>query len=122
MISEQLFSILNDNSIAYKTDVSLREHSTFRIGGEGELGIFPASAGELSVALKACKSENIPFRIIGKGSNLLFSDGLTQGAFIFTERMTGISVSKGLITAEAGVSLASLSSKAAEKSSPNIFV
>ena len=116
MIPEQIFSILNDNNVEYKKGVSLREHSTFRIGGVGELGIFPASGNKLSVALQACKSENIPFRIIGKGSNLLFSDGITQGAFIFTERMTGITVSNELITAEAGASLAALSSKAAENS------
>lgn len=116
MIPEQLYSILENSGIYFEKNIPLRDHSTFRIGGVGELAIFPSTAKELILAISVCKELDIPCRIIGKGSNLLFSDGHLSGAFIFTERLSKITVENNLITAEAGASLAALSSKAAENS------
>ena len=116
MIPDQLLKVLTEQGIDFSQSISLRSYSTFRIGGICELGIFPDTKDKLVKALSACISFGVTYRVIGKGSNLLFSDGLTEGACIFTERMSEISVNGDLITADSGASLASLASKAAENS------
>ena len=116
MIPDRLISALEEAGVSTEKNIPLREYSTFRIGGQGELGIFPATADELTASVLLCRGSGVTYRIIGKGSNLLFSDGLTEGAFIFTEKMASITVDGDTLTADAGASLAALSSRAAENS------
>ena len=116
MIPTTLFETLKSENICYKENLPLRPYSTFRIGGSGEIGIFPDTKERLIRAIEACISHSVTYRIIGKGSNLLFPDGHTEGAFIFTEAMRKITVTENTVTADAGASLAALSTVAAENS------
>ena len=116
MISDNLLSMLDEQNIQYRQNILLRPFSTFRIGGSGEIGIFPDTKEKLIRAIEACISHSVTYRIIGKGSNLLLPDGYTEGAFVFTEAMRKITVTENTVTADAGASLAALSTVAAENS------
>ncbi|MEN9344439.1 MAG: UDP-N-acetylenolpyruvoylglucosamine reductase [Chlamydiota bacterium] len=60
----------------------LKEVSTFEIGGPARLFVEVFSTQELQEALLYCQSENLPFFILGKGSNSLFHDRGFNGLVI----------------------------------------
>lgn len=54
--------------------VLLKEYSTFGIGGESSLFCSCASSDDLQKVFFWAKEKNLPFLVIGKGSNCLFPD------------------------------------------------
>ncbi len=114
MIPREFYSTLDRERISYIKDLPLSRYSSFRIGGEGEIGIFPKDKSELIFCLSEAKKYSLPCRILGKGSNILFGDGYIDGVFIFTEKLCNIEINGTCIYAEAGATLASVSAKAAE--------
>ncbi len=60
----------------------LSEVSTFGIGGPAKYYLEAHSVEDMSSALVYCRSENIPYFILGKGSNSLFDDRGFNGLVI----------------------------------------
>ncbi len=89
-------------------------HTTFRIGGPAGVFCLPETEAALAALLRLCREEGVPCLVIGRGSNLLFSDRGFDGAVISTAAMDGISFDGTLVRASCGTSLARLSSSAAE--------
>lgn len=76
MIEEKIYQLLE---AAAGTDHIYREepmknHTTFRIGGNAEVFAAPDSADGVERVLQICREENIPCTVIGNGSNLLVGD------------------------------------------------
>lgn len=65
-----------------KKDEPMKNHTTFRIGGPAMLFASPASEEQLAKLIKCVKKWQIPFFILGNGSNLLVSDKGYQGVVI----------------------------------------
>ena len=107
---------LREAGIPCVEGLSLKEYSTFRIGGRARLALFPRSVEELRAAVRILREAEMPLEIIGNGSNILFGDGELRQTLIFTKEMTGLSKEGNRLVAMAGVSLASLAAKAAEAS------
>lgn len=63
-------------------DARLSDHTTFRLGGPCPLLLHCRSPEDVCAAVAACRSEGIPFRLMGGGSNLLVSDGGVPEAVI----------------------------------------
>lgn len=61
---------------------SLKELSTFGIGGSADYFIDVHDISTMQEVLLYCKQENIPYCIVGKGSNSLFDDRGFQGLVI----------------------------------------
>ena len=96
------------NKIDAERGVSLANHSTFKIGGNCALAVFPKSSEELKIALQTLKKYGIKHRVIGRGSNILFSDKGYDGALIFTNKMCEIRRENDVtVYAEAGATLKS---------------
>lgn len=55
--------------------VGMKRHTTFRIGGMAEVMVWPRDLDGLSRALELAKEMELPWRILGQGSNLLVGDG-----------------------------------------------
>jgi len=62
--------------------VLLKRYTTFRIGGRPALYLRPRSRPELGVALRQCRRREMPFRVMGGGSNILVDDGQLPFAVI----------------------------------------
>ena len=58
------------------------QYTTFRIGGEADALCFVESLAELQQLFSYLIHEGIPFFVVGKGSNLLISNGGFQGVLI----------------------------------------
>jgi len=96
-----------------KENVSLKNYSTFRIGGKAEYFFIAKSKDELVSAILIAKKLKLPLFILGNGSNLLISDKGFNGLVIRLQ-VTGFRLKMNAIYAEAGVFLNRLVSLALE--------
>ena len=60
----------------------LAKYTTMKIGGPSEIMSIPNNIDDLISEVMYCKEENIPYRILGNGSNLLISDKGIRGFVI----------------------------------------
>ena len=73
-------SKLNKENIKY--DVSMKDYTSFKIGGPAECLIKVQNTDEIQEILNISKAEQIPLTIIGNGSNLLVRDKGIKGIVI----------------------------------------
>ncbi|MFV0381255.1 MAG: UDP-N-acetylmuramate dehydrogenase [Breznakia sp.] len=93
-----------------KENISIKAYTSLHIGGNVRLFVEPKSVDELSCTIQNAKRYEIPYFIIGNGSNVLFSDQGFNGLIIVTKsRLTKLFlVDETSIIAQAGVSLKSV--------------
>lgn len=98
-------------------DEPMKEHTTFRIGGPADYLIFPASMEDVAFVFRCLKKHDIPFVILGNGSNVLVLDKGIRGAVIkFNSPISAIRKDGNTLTAGAGALLRDVSGFAAENS------
>jgi len=93
----------------------LFKHTTFRVGGPVGLYIQADNTGDLALLLKYCDEKDIDCLVIGRGSNLLFSDKGFDGVVVRLGRdfnKLKIDEENNQIIAGAAVVLARVISKA----------
>lgn len=96
---------------------AMSKHTTFRVGGPAEYFLIPETEEEVGKLVAICRKEEVPYYIIGNGSNLLVSDAGYRGAIIqIGRRMNEIKVEGNFITAQAGALLSAIGNKALEHS------
>ena len=88
----------------------MSRHTSFRIGGPARRMAFPDSAEQLVQLMGIAAECGVRPLVIGKGSNLLTADaGLDRLVIDTSEAMTKLEeIERGILRAEAGVSLAQL--------------
>lgn len=98
----------------------LTAHTTFRIGGPALYYLIPEGVEEVRDALRFAREKELPFYVIGRGSNLLFEDEGYHGVVIEIgkgmEQVTMKEEPDGTVcvTAQAGIPLSTLAAKLAE--------
>lgn len=113
-IYEELCAIAGANRVL--TGEPMSRHTTFRIGGPADILVTP-EIETLPEVIAYCKKKNIPFLVIGNGSNLLCADAGVEGVVIEIGRqMSDIVIEGNYITAQAGALLSSIAAKAAARS------
>lgn len=113
MSIEKLISALTSEGVEHKTNMPLSILSSFKIGGNASLAVFPKSREEMAAAVRASRAEGVRYAVIGRGSNVLFSDDGFDGAIILTNYIKQIRKENDIIYAETGVHLGVLASLAA---------
>ena len=91
--------------VEFATALPLSSKSSFRIGGEADLAVFPKNAAQLGFIIE---NLDMPYVVVGNGSNILFEDEGYRGCVIFTEKMNEVTVDGNRITAGAGASFTAL--------------
>ena len=86
----------------------LSSKTSFKIGGKADLAVFPKNEDELDYIMAYLKDRDMPYIVIGNGSNILFDDEGYRGCVIFTERMNKVTLEGNRITAGAGASFTAL--------------
>lgn len=95
----------------------MKRHTTFRIGGPAEVFVMPGNLEEMQRILEICRTEDLPYFILGNGSNLLVSDKGYQGVVVQLYRNFGqIRVEDRRIHAQAGALLSGIAAAAREAS------
>lgn len=96
-------------------DEPMYKHTTYKVGGPAKLFLKVNSIRSLTVVLQYCKDNAIQYMLIGKGSNLLFSDKLYEGIVIsLNGHFSNFEVNGSKMIVDAGVSMISLAYEAAK--------
>ena len=69
-----------------KLNEPLRDYTTYHVGGPAAALCSPATRQDLQRLVAECSGENIPFFILGSGSNLLVHDSGVQMVVIRLDR------------------------------------
>lgn len=94
-------------------DEPMKNHTSFKIGGPADFLVTPRDARDISRIIKNLK--NIPYYVIGNGSNILVKDEGYRGVIIkIGNKMSKFLIEGNTITAQSGVPLGRLASKAQE--------
>ena len=95
------------------TEEAMSQHTTFKIGGPADYFLVPDKGEDVGRVIKICKEKEIPYFILGNGSNLLVGDGGYRGAVIQIYRnMSSVTVEGNEITAQAGALLSAVAAAA----------
>lgn len=109
----KLVKIIDETRVL--VDEPMNRHTTFRVGGCADFFVMPRSVAEIQDVLSLCVQENMPYYILGNGSNLLVSDKGYRGLIlqIFKE-MNQIEVRSATVKAQAGALLSKIGAAAYE--------
>lgn len=103
---KEITKYIKDNRIGkYLEDVSLKEYTTYKVGGKAKIMVYPKSTDKLILLLKYLKDNNIKFMVLGFGSNVLFSDNLYDGVIIKLDEFNNIEFEETKVTCGCGASL-----------------
>lgn len=93
----------------------LSKHTTFRVGGPARCLVIPNSKQSLVETMKLINKYELPFKVIGRGSNLLPSDRLFEGIIVKCDKgLDHVEIDGTQVTVGAGVSTILLANKVAK--------
>ena len=103
---------LQSADVCYKTDEPMSAHTSFKIGGPADRFVEVKTVSELQAVLNAVSDGNVPYFILGNGSNLLVPDEGLRGAVLTLQGdfKKVQSLANGHVLCGAGASLATVCS------------
>lgn len=111
-VIEQLQCIVGNENLRQMEPMSM--HTTFRVGGPADVLVQPQGE-QLAQVIRLCREQEIPYYIVGNGSNLLVGDGGIRGLVIEMGRgQDDILIEGDRVKAGAGMLLSRLANRAAE--------
>lgn len=106
-IRQKFIDVLGNERVLF--DEPMSSHTTFRIGGPAEVFAMPENYEQIGAVLTLCDQEQLPYFVLGNGSNLLVSDSGYRGVIIQMDRnMEEIRLEGNEIHACAGALLSSI--------------
>ena len=112
-IIEEIKSIVTKQNVL--TDEPMCDHTTFKIGGKADVFVSIINEHEILRLLELLRSRQIPFFILGNGSNILVSDEGYRGVIIeIGSAYSGVRMLDDIVIAKAGTTMAKLSHFAME--------
>ena len=94
-------SLFADLEEIVKYDVPMAEHTWFRLGGPAKYYVEPTSEEQLLEVVHRCHDNNVPFYVLGRGSNLLVADqGVERGRFILLAALVVAQVEVAIVVGE----------------------
>lgn len=100
---QKLCQFIREEQILCKEPMS--RHTTFRVGGPADYFLMP-QPGQAAEIIALCRSEQMPYQIIGNGSNLLVGDLGIRGVVIaFARHAAQVRADGDQVIAEAGALL-----------------
>lgn len=108
---EELCNVLGSEQVLL--DEPMSRHTTFRIGGPADYFVVPRSTDEIKDTIEICKNAQVPYYILGNGSNLLVGDKGYRGVVIqIYKNLNEIHTEGNLIHAQAGALLSKIAAEA----------
>ena len=107
---EQLIKLCEKFNCKYLQNEKMSLHTTFKIGGNARLVVYPQNEEQISELVKCAKAENVRLIAVGNGSNLLVDDdGIDACVLILGEPFSQIKlIDDETIYAKAGAKLIAL--------------
>ncbi len=104
------------NKKIFSENCNLSSYTTIKVGGVAEYFAEPSSITEFSHLIKWAKLNKLRCQIIGAGSNILINNVFIKGLVVCTKKMRSLTIDpySGIVKAEAGVMLPTLSNSLAK--------
>ena len=104
-----------DSSYKILDNESLSKYTTYNVGGIAKYIIYPSSIDKLVELVKILRNNNIKFKVIGNGSNLIFSSKTYDGVIIKLNYLNKVIYEDNILTVEAGYPVIKLAIETANK-------
>ena len=108
----KLIDLLSENNISYTANELMSRHTSFKIGGPAEIFAMPCTIEDLCKVVSLSIDCNVPYFILGKGSNILVSDDGIKGVVVSCENLNRIEINGNTIICDCGASLTRCASEA----------
>ncbi|TMU84292.1 UDP-N-acetylmuramate dehydrogenase [Bacillus sp. BHET2] len=113
-VFEELSKVMHSDNI--KRDELLREHLYTKLGGRADFFLTPTTYEEVQNIVKLSNKVDVPFTLLGNGSNLIVKDGGIRGIVLHLKNFKDIKTTDQLIVAQSGAAIIDVSRRAlAEK-------
>ncbi|MEW8955846.1 UDP-N-acetylmuramate dehydrogenase [Clostridium sp.] len=106
----ELEKLVGENNILLNEP--MKNHIYFKVGGPADIMVVPDTMEKVIAVVNYCRNKDIPYFIIGNGSNLLVKDGGLRGVIIKITELTDITIDGDIITAQCGAELKHVSKAA----------
>lgn len=113
VLYEELCNLLGTGQVLEKEPMS--RHTTFRIGGPADYFVTPGNPKEIKDTITLARKADVPYYILGNGSNLLVGDKGYRGIIIqIYKNMNKIYTKDSRIYAQSGALLSKVAAEALE--------
>ena len=115
-LHEELCGILGSENVL--KDELMKKHTTFRVGGPADWLVTPTEEEQIREVVNLLRTENVPYYVMGNGSNLLVGDKGYRGVIIqLGKNLSQIRMTEeGVLYAQAGALLSKIAAEALSQS------
>lgn len=115
-LHEELCGILESENVL--KDELMKKHTTFRVGGPADWLVTPTEEEQIREVVNLLRTENVPYYVMGNGSNLLVGDKGYRGVIIqLGKNLSQIRMTEeGVLYAQAGALLSKIAAEALAQS------
>ena len=113
-IKQKIEKLLPTSVIAYDEPMAL--HTSFEIGGLADIFLQPTSYEELLQCLQLVWENELPYFLLGSGTNILVSDRGIRGVVIYLGKLASIKVTDCHLVAQTGATVEAITTTAADHS------
>ena len=103
----RLDALAVERGIQLAIDAPLAPLTTLRVGGPADRLVAPRDRDELLAALRIARDAQVPWLVIGNGSDLVVADAGVRG-LVIRNRARSVVISEDVLTADSGAPLALL--------------
>ncbi|OXS58519.1 UDP-N-acetylmuramate dehydrogenase [Rossellomorea vietnamensis] len=109
-VFEELTKVMHSDNI--KRDELLRDHLYTKLGGRADFFLTPTTYEEVQNIVKLSNKVDVPFTLLGNGSNLIVKDGGIRGIVLHLKNFKDIKATDQLIVAQSGAAIIDVSRRA----------
>lgn len=110
---QRLLKITSEENVM--VDEILKNHTYTQLGGKADLFITPKTYQEVQEIVKLANEEELPFTLLGNGSNLIVKDGGIRGIVLSLKRLNTITRKENSIIAQSGAAIIGASKRALDE-------
>src|SRR5690625_5134286 len=113
-IKEALTAIVGEGN--FLLDEQIRNHTYTKLGGAADLFVMPESVEQVQAIVRLANQKNIPFTLLGNGSNLIVRDGGIRGIVMNLKKLDRIYHQDNKVIAQSGARIIDTSYHALDQS------
>ena len=118
-MKDKIVEFINENLVytAYYLNEDMRQHTSFKTGGKADILVESHKIAELQSFMKFVIREEIPFIVVGRGSNLIVSDkGVRELVIKIGKNLSRCEIDNEMLEVEAGAAVIDVSEEAQRNS------
>src|SRR5699024_5116941 len=93
-------------------DKPLKNHTYTQLGGTADYFVTPVNYKQVQEIVKLANKVDVPFMLLGNGSNLIIKDGGIRGIVMYLGELNEIRVEGATLTAQSGALIKLVSKEA----------